>query len=190
MEQFNKNVYKKQGLVDEFTGSCLGKLIILGAFIIGMCFLAIISVPSTDMMFSEADDNIRQCIQDNIEKKGDIVDEMVWNIGRTFSSADSTFDNKEIMEALEKYNTIDVFRHSLYSTARVSNSTHPEGVRIAVGIFGFVISTIQYNDMVLDVGPVRGNYDDHLIKPVPIPDDYMGDTTNVNTYHYQNNPDD
>jgi lysozyme family protein len=93
------------------------------------------------------------------------------------------------LEAFAKYNTIDVFRHSLYSTARVSNSTHPEGVRVALGIFGFVISTVHYNDLVLDFGPVRGNYDDRLIKTTIVPDDYMGDTTNINTYHYEGNQD-
>ena len=189
MDQFNKNVYKKQGLFDEFSSSCLGKLVIMGVIIIGLCVLAIISVPTEDQMFNEAEDNIRECIQDNNEKKGDIVDEIVWNIGRSFSVADSTLDNKETLEAFAKYNTIDVFRHSLYSTARIRNSTHPEGVRVAFGIFGFVISTVHYNDLVLDFGPVRGNYDDRLIKTTIVPDDYMGDTTNINTYHYENNPD-
>ena len=189
MDQFNKNVYKKQGLFDEFSSSCLGKLVIMGIIIIGLCVLAIISVPTEDQMFNEAEDNIRECIQDNNEKKGDIVDEIVWNIGRSFSVADSTLDNKETLEAFAKYNTIDVFRHSLYSTARISNSTHPEGVCVAFGIFGFVISTVHYNDLVLDFGPVRGNYDDRLIKTTIVPDDYMGDTTNINTYHYEGNQD-
>ena len=190
MDQFNKNVYKKQGLFDEFSGSCLGKLIIMGIIIIGLCVLAIISVPTEAQMFNEAEDNIRECIQDNNEKKGDIVDEIVWNIGRSFSVADSTLDNKETLEAFAKYNTIDVFRHSLYSTARISNSTHPEGVRVAFGIFGFVISTVHYNDLVLDFGPVRGNYDDRLIKTTIVPDDDEPlDTSHVETYHYEGNQD-
>ena len=190
MDQFNKNVYKKQGLFDEFSGSCLGKLIIMGIIIIGLCVLAIISVPTEEQMFNEAEDNIRECIQDNNEKKGDIVDEIVWNIGRSFSVADSTLDNKETLEAFAKYNTIDVFRHSLYSTARISNSTHPEGVRVAFGIFGFVISTVHYNDLVLDFGPVRGNYDDRLIKTTIVPDDDEPlDTSHVETYHYEGNQD-
>ena len=190
MDQFNKNVYKKQGLFDEFSSSCLGKLIIMGIIIIGLCVLAIISVPTEEQMFNEAEDNIRECIQDNNEKKGDIVDEIVWNIGRSFSVADSTLDNKETLEAFAKYNTIDVFRHSLYSTARISNSTHPEGVRVAFGIFGFVISTVHYNDLVLDFGPVRGNYDDRLIKTTIVPDDDEPlDTSHVETYHYEGNQD-
>jgi hypothetical protein len=192
MDQFNKNVYKKQGLFDEFSSSCLGKLVIMGIIIIGLCVLAIISVPTEDQMFNEAEDNIRECIQDNNEKKGDIVDEIVWNIGRSFSVADSTLDNKETLEAFAKYNTIDVFRHSLYSTARISNSTHPEGVRVAFGIFGFVISTVHYNDLVLDFGPVRGNYDDRLIKTTIVPeedDNELLDTSRVETYHYEGNQD-
>jgi hypothetical protein len=191
MDQFNKNVYKREGIFDEFTGSCLGKLIIMAVVILGFCVLAIISVPSENEMFAETEDNIRQCIQDNIEKKGDIVDELVWNIGRSFSAADSTLDNKEALEAFAKYNTIDVFRHSLYSTARLSNSTHPEGVRVAVGLFGFVISTVHYSDIVLDFGPVRGNYDDQLIKPdnVPeeMPEENLGDTTSTHSFDNSDN---
>ena len=187
MSQFNKNVYKKQGLVDEFTGSCLGKLIILGVFILGLCFLAMISVPSEEEMFNETEDNIRQCIQDNIDKKGDIVDELVWNVGRSFSAADSTLDSKEALDAFIKYNTIDVFRHSLYSTARLSNSSHPEGVRVSIGIFGFIISTVHYDEIVLDFGPVRNNYDDQLIKPEYVPIDVNeinpADTANTHTHH-------
>ena len=67
MDQFNKNVYKKQGLFDEFSSSCLGKLVIMGVIIIGLCVLAIISVPTEEQMFNEAEDNIRECIQDNNE---------------------------------------------------------------------------------------------------------------------------
>ena len=187
MDQFNRNVYKRQGIFDEFTGSCLGKLIIMAVFILGLCVLAIISVPSENEMFAETEDNIRQCIQDNTEKKGDIVDELVWNIGRSFSAADSTLDNKEALEAFAKYNTIDVFRHSLYSTARLSNSTHPEGIRVAVGIFGFVISTVHYNDIVLDFGPVRGNYDDQLIKSENVPEEDLNDSTSIHPFERQLN---
>lgn len=189
MDQFNKNVYKRRGLFDEFTGSCLGKLIIAAAFIILLCFLAAISVPGEKEMLAETDDNIRQCIQDNIEKKGDIVDELVWNIGRTFTAADTTLNDKEALQTFAKYNAVAVFDHGLYSTARISNGTHPEGVRVTIGFFGFVISTIQYSDIVMDVGPIRGNYEEGLIKTIAVPDDYMGDSTNINTYHYEGNPD-
>ncbi len=36
MDQFNKNVYKKQGLFDEFSSSCLGKLVIMGVITASM----------------------------------------------------------------------------------------------------------------------------------------------------------
>ena len=45
MDQFNKNVYKKQGLFDEFSSSCLGKLVIMGIIIalVVLCVLGMIA---------------------------------------------------------------------------------------------------------------------------------------------------
>ena len=62
---------------------------------------------------------------------------------------------------------------------------------MAVGLFGFVISTVHYSDIVLDFGPVRGNYDDQLIKPdnVPeeMPEENLGDTTSTHSFDNSDN---
>lgn len=189
MEQFNRNTYKKQSIFEEFYHSCLGKAIILAILALLLGIVAIMSVPNESIMMVETEDNVRQCLQDNDSIKGDVIDEIVWNIGRTFSQADTTFDNKEVLEACWKYNKIETYNHTFYSTARIRNNTHTEGVRVGFGIFGIVISTVYYSDLVMNLGPVRGKYNQRLIQDVVVPDEYIGDNPNIKPYHYQGNPD-
>jgi len=185
MDQFNK----KQSLANEFTHSCLGKIIILAIVMFILSIVAIMTAPKEEVMIAYAEDNIRQCLQDNDSIKGDAIDDAVSNIGRTFTVADSTLDNKEMVEACKKYNKIEAYRHTLYSTARIRNNRYPEGVRVGIGIFGLVISTICYDDLVLDLGPVRGKYNEPLIKDAAVPDPYLGENPYIKPYHYQGNPD-
>ena len=46
MEQFNPNTYKKQNTAQQFTGSCLGKIIICAVICIVLLIVAAISRPS------------------------------------------------------------------------------------------------------------------------------------------------
>ena len=92
MEQFNRNTYKKQGIFEEFYHSCLGKIIILAILALVLGIAANMSVPNETVTRTETEDNVRQCLQDNDSIKGDVIDEIVWNIGRTFTQADSALD--------------------------------------------------------------------------------------------------
>ena len=189
MDQFNKNTYKKKSLFQEFYGSCLGKIIILAGFLLVLFIMAVISVPTDTVMLQETEDNIRQCLQDNDSIKGDIIDEMVSNINRTYSEADTTVNDKDIMDAYHKYNTLEVVDHTWYKMTRLINNTHPQGIRVGWGIFGTVISTVYYNDMVLTTGPVRGSYNKKLLQD-PLVNDYDSTSNpNLQPYHYQGNPD-
>lgn len=190
MDQFNRNTYKKQGIAQDFANSCLGKIIITAAVMTVLAVIAIISEPSDEMTYAETEDNIRQCLQDNDSTKLDTIDETIANIGRTVTTADSTLDNKEMLNVCRKHNKIEVYRHTLYSTARIRNNAHPEGVRVGVGLFGFVISTVYYDDLVLDLAPVRGEYNERLIQDIAVPDEYIGENPNLKPYHYKGNPDD
>ncbi|MDE5570999.1 MAG: hypothetical protein K2M96_05765 [Prevotella sp.] len=190
MEQFNKNTYKKQNLSQEFYHSCLGKVIILAVISLILTIIAALTVPTEEVTRIETEGNIRQCLQDNDSIKGDIIDEMVWNIARTFSEPDSTLDNKELLEACWKHNKIETYSHTLFTTAYVRNNTHPEGARVGIGIFGTVVSTVYYTDLVLNLGAVRGKYNQRLIQDVVVPDEYIGDNPNLKPYHYKGNPDD
>lgn len=190
MEQFNQNIYKRPNILQEFFHSCLGKVVILAIIMLIMAIIAIMSVPSYEKTMRESEDNIRQCLQDNDSIKGDLIDEIVMNVGRTFSEADSTLDNKELLEACWAHNKLEIYRHTLYSTARVRNTTHPQGIRVGIGIFGKIFSTVCYSDLVLNLGPIRKKYNQRLIQDVVIPDNYIGDNPNLKPYHYKGNPDD
>jgi hypothetical protein len=41
----------------------------------------------------------------------------------------------------------------------------------------------------MNLGPVRGKYNQRLIQDVAVPDEYIGDNPNIKPYHYQGNPD-
>ena len=90
MEQFNQNTYKKPNLFQEFYHSCLGKVVILAIIMLIMAIIAIMSVPSYEKTMRETEDNIRQCLQDNDSIKGDLIDEIVMNVGRSFSATPLT----------------------------------------------------------------------------------------------------
>lgn len=190
MDQFNKSSYKKETLTQQFYHSCLGKVIIFLAVSLILFIVGIIMLPSNDMIKAETIDNVHQCLQDNDSIKGDGIDETISNIGRTFTVADTTLTNPEMIKAYYKYNTIAVYNHTAYSTAYIHNNLHPQGVRVGIGIFGLVISTIRYSDLVLMLGPARGDYNKKLIPDVAIPEEDLGDNPNLKPYHYKGNPDD
>ncbi len=185
MDQFQR----KQSFTHEFTHSCLGRIIITAAVLLILSIIAIITAPKEEIMYAHTEDNIRQCLQYNDSIKGDVIDEVVANIGRTFTVADSTLDNKEIVEIYEKHNKIEAYRHTLFSTARLLNNKHPEGVRVGIGIFGLVISTVLYEDILMDFGAVRGKYNEPLIKEPVDTDPYLGENPYIKPYHYEGNPD-
>ncbi len=180
--------YNKETPFQAFYHSCFGKFVILAVFIGALMVLAIATVPSTEKMEREMADNIRQCIQENDSIQGDAIDDAIGNIGRIFTEADSTADDKELMETFYKYNRVEIVRHTMYATARLYNNFRPEGVRVGIGMFGVVIPTVNFNDFLMRVGPVRRTYNrDRLIEPTY--DDYVGDNPNVREYHYQGDPD-
>jgi len=189
MEQFNRDVYKKETLFQQFYHSCLGKIIIFGATAFILFIIGVMTVPNNEMMVATTDDNIQQCLQDNDSTKNDNLDEFFCNISRTFSEADTTLTNQEVYKAYKDYNHMEVYRHAAFSTAHLRNYLHPQGVRVGIGVFGFVISTVRYSDLVLDLGPVRGDYNQKLIQDVVLPED-LGENPNLKPYHYKGNPDD
>ena len=190
MEQFNRDVYKKESLAQQFFGSCLGKIVTLGLLMVVLMVIAIITVPTDSMVKWQMEDNIRELLQDNDGIKGDDIDQAIDNFSNIFTHADTTANDKEIMKVYHKYNKLQVHHHTLFSTARVYNNLHPDGVRVGIGVFTGVIPTVKTSDLLLDVGPVRGDYNKKLVPEEGIPDQDMGENPNLKPYHYQGNPDD
>lgn len=190
MEQFNTNTYKKKGPWQEFTGSCLGKIVILAVIAIVLLLLAAITRPTESMMRWQMEDNIQQCLQSSDSIQSDVIDDYVGNIGRIFTHADSTETNPEQWETYKALNTLEINSHTFYRTARIVNNIHPEGVRVGVGLFGLVFPTIKYTDLLMNTGAVRGEYGRRLIRDISIPDTDLGENPNVQPFHYKGNPDD
>jgi len=193
MDQFNRNVYKKETLFEQFYHSCLGKLIILAGILFILFLIAIVTVPSDEEMNYEMDDAIRECLFDPEPDKNDILDETVSNLSHIFTEADSMQMNKELLAAYLKYNTYAVHSHLGYKTVLLHNNMHPQGIRIGIGIFGYVIPTLRYQDMVLSTGPVRSDYNKRLggqpiIDTLSLHDPIMGDNPALKPYHYQGDP--
>ena len=189
MDQFNRDTYKKETLFQEFYHSCLGKIIILGAILLVLFVIAVITVPTDDTMRREAMDSVHQCLQDNDETSNDELEEDFANVSRTLSDADTTQTNHEMLKCFKAYNTLTIYDHTSYKTAYIFNTRNPQGARIGIGIFGMVISTVYYDDLVLDLGPARGDFNERLV-PAPTQDEYFGDNPHLKPYHYRDNPED
>lgn len=191
MDQFNRDTYKRETLFQEFYHSCLGKIIILAAIALVLFIIAVLTLPADEKMQKDTMANVEQCLQDNQDSPNDELDEFFANISRTFTETDSTLTNQEVLKAFKEYNTLEVFDHTAYKTVRLHNARNPQGVRIAIGIFGMVVSTVNYDDLVLDIGPAHGEYNKKLApSPVSSDDEDLGENPHLKPYHYQDNPDD
>ena len=190
MDQFHSDSYKKQNLMQEFFNSCLGRLVILLIVSLVLYIFALITVPSKKLMLAETIDNIHECIQDNDSIKADEIDELINNISRTISVADTALTNPEVFNAFLKYNRLQVFQHPGFLTVHVYNGIYPQGRRISIGVFQTVISTLNYDDLVLSTGAVRGDYNKQLTAPVEVPDTgYIGENANIEPYHFMGDED-
>jgi hypothetical protein len=178
MYQSDRGEYrKKESIISMFYHSCLGKAII---FLVILCILAIVayvSCPSERKMREEMTDDIRQCIERPDSIHTDWIDDAIANVGYIFTTADSVVD-KEMWAAFNRYNRLEYYSHGIFSTMHVFNSFHVEGIRCGVGIFGVVIPTINFNDLVLRVGTVRGNYNYKPIEDVG-DSEYFGETPDL-----------
>jgi hypothetical protein len=190
MDQFNSDTYKKQGLLQQFFHSCLGRFVILLIILFGLYIFALITVPSKQIMLVETVDNVHECLQENDSIKADEIDEFINNISRSFSVADTTKTNQEVFKAFLKYNNLEVFSHPGFKTIYLFNSMYPQGCRIGIGVFQSVFSTLRYEDLVLSNGAARGDYGKKLNAPTEIPDDEEYNDIHVEPYHYQGNPED
>jgi hypothetical protein len=180
MDQTNRGFRSKE----KFTHSCLGRIIIFAGIILVLLILAFVSVPNKETMTEEIEDDIRELIQTHDSIQADKIDDYIGNVSHIFTHADSTFDHKT-WTLFEKYNRLEYHKRAFYSSMHVHNNFHPEGVRIGIGIFGVVIPTVTYNDILLRVGPMHKGYNDGVLQKVNFDDGYMGDQPHIREYHYQ-----
>ena len=186
----NTNFKTNRSFIQEFTRSCLGRIIIAGVILLVAMFVAYFTAPKEADMNLEMTDNIMQCLEVNTDVKGDVVDDYVHNLAFIFTTADTTVIPKDIIETYYKYNRLESYRHTFFSTTYIHNNMHPEGTRVGVGVFGLIIPTVLYKDILLDVGPIHKGYEQKLHQDVVIDDDDLGENPNITEFHYKRNPDD
>ncbi len=182
----NTNFKTNQSFTQEFTRSCLGRIIIAGVIILVGLLVAYFTAPKESDMNDEMLDNIMQCLEVNDGIKGDVVDDYVHNLTFIFTTADTTYIAKDVLDTYYKYNRLESYRHTFYSTSYIHNNMHPEGTRVGVGIFGIIIPTVLYEDILLDVGPVHKGYEQKLNQaPIQQDDEDLGENPNITEFHYK-----
>ena len=182
MEQSDRGSFrKKESLFKEFRNSCLGRLIICVAILAFVSLIAWIINPSEETMRAEINDDIIEWIQENDSITTDWIDDAVKNAVFTFTSADSvlTPEQQKMVALFEKYNNLTYHDHSLFSTMVIYNSFHVEGKRCAIGLFGLVIPTVNFNDFLLRDGPMRQEYNKPIQQPVMDNDEYFGENPDL-----------
>ncbi|SEA52668.1 hypothetical protein SAMN05216462_1657 [Xylanibacter ruminicola] len=143
-------------------------------------------------MNEEMTDNLMQCLEVNDGIKGDVVDDYVHNLTFIFTTADTTVIPQDDLQTYHKYNRLVSYRHTFYSTSYLHNNMHPEGTRVGVGIFGIIIPTVFFEDILLEVGTIHKGYEQRLNQPeVKEPEEVdLGQTPEITEFHYKGNEDD
>lgn len=186
MYQSDRGNYKKEeSIVHMASHSCLGKIIIASLVVVVLLIIACITTPSVQTMQDEMMDNIVQCIQDNDSIKTDKIDDAIHNVGYIFTRADSLVDPSTI-EAFHKYNKLESYEHTFLSTSYIYNNIKPEGVRVGFGLFGFVIPTVNYTDLLLRTGPMHKGYGVKIRTKVK--EEYFGENPSIQEFHYKRDP--
>ena len=192
MNQTNRINYGRSNetVSQAFMHSCLGKSLILLGILVVLLIIAYFTAPSDKEMREEMNDAIMQCMEMNDSIRGDQIDDYVHNIGFIFTKADTTKIAQEWREAFDKYNRLEIYRHTFFTTAYIYNNICAEGVRVGIGAFGVCVPTVNFNDFLLRTGPVHKGYNQKLIRNGVIPDTDLGSNPNIQEYHYKRNPDD
>lgn len=182
--QTNKSEYHKETLAAEIKKSCLAKVIMLVAVILLFMLAAKLTIPSDEQMMYGTLDGVCQCIQDSHGVPGDKSDDIVRNGIATVSHETDSAKKDTILADFKKFNRVEIYHHTFFSTAYIISNFNSRGARAAVGIFGLVIPTVNFNDFVLRNGPIRKEYNQRIIKQTITSDTYMGDNPDLgNTYN-------
>ena len=87
------------------------------------------------------------------------------------------------MEDFHKYNRVEIYHHTFFSTSYIISNFNSSGARAAIGVFGMVIPTVNFGDFILRNGPVRKEYNQRIIRQTITSDSYMGDNPDLgNTF--------
>ena len=182
--QSNKSEYHKETLATEIKKSCLAKVVMLVAVILLLLLSAKMTVPSDEQMMFGTLDGVCQCIQKSHGVPGDKSDDIVRNGIAAVSHVTDSAKKDTILADFKKFNRVEINHHTFFSTAYIISNFNSRGERAAIGAFGLVIPTVNFNDFVLRNGPIRKEYNQRIIKQTITSDTYMGDNPDLgNSYN-------
>lgn len=186
--QTDRGNYKtKENFGQMFYHSCLGKAIIALVVVLVLLVIAFFTAPKEGVMADEMMDNVVQLLAENDSLKTDDLDDTINNIGFIFTTADSAAVDSSLINDFYKYNRLECKRHMFHTTAQVFNNFRPEGTLAGIGVFGVIIPTLHFSDLILRVGPIHKGYGNKLIKS-PGSGEYYGSQPAIQEYHYKSDP--
>jgi hypothetical protein len=164
MYQSDRGSYRnEQNFTNMLLHSCLGQLLILAGVLLVLGLIAFLTNPSEQTMRTEMVDNIRQVIEAPDSTHHDWLDDFVNNMGYAFTDAGPTV-NKEMLNSFNKYNRMEYEDYGIYSTMVLYNNFQVTGTTCGVGIFGMVIPTVTFDELLLHVQPIHQNdYDEPVL---------------------------
>ena len=164
MYQSDRGSYhNEQNLTNLLLHSCLGQLLILAGVLVVLGIIAILTNPSEQTMKTEMVDNIRQVIEAPDSTHHDWLDDFVNNMGYAFTEAGPNV-NKELLNSFNTYNRMEYEDYGIYSTMVLYNNFQVTGTTCGVGIFGLVIPTVTFDELLLHVQPIHQNdYDEPVL---------------------------
>ena len=156
----------------------------LVAVILLLLLAAKMTIPSDEQMMYGTLDGVCQCIQKSHGVPGDKSDDIVRNTIASVSHETDTLKKDTILADFKKFNRIEIYHHTFFSTAYIISNFNSRGARAAIGLFGMVIPTVNFNDFVLRNGPIRKEYNQRIIRQTITSDTYLGDNPDLgNTYN-------
>lgn len=154
---------KRESLGHKLLHSRAGCFGIVVATILILMLAAVLTVPSKETMTRRVNRAITICLTDN--PRADNWDEALRNLSLIFDDDSTAIKvNKDVYEYVVKYNKVKVVRNTFTSEAIIVNNQFPNGTRVAIGVFGMVIPTINTHDLLMDFGEMRKEIGQQIIE--------------------------
>ena len=141
----NTNFKTNESFTQEFTRSCLGRIIIAGVIILVGLLVAYFTAPKESDMNAEMVDNLMQCLEVNDGIKGDAVDDYVQMTMFTTSPLSSPL---QIQPLFQKTNWIHIINTTVWSRIAIRSTQHPSSTttctqRVHVLVSASLVSSSQ-----------------------------------------------
>jgi hypothetical protein len=127
-------------------------MIIVGMFLLtvvlpiaAVLYIAHVTVPSEEKHTSAIMEDVRSCVRDEAESAGNAVISGLGSLASLFLSSSLTDD--VINKSFDNNNKIVYEKSLFWSTAKIVNASHPSGTTVSFGIFGFVIPSVDWEDI-------------------------------------------